>query len=311
LYDPVLGRFLSPDPYISDPSFSQSYNRYSYCLNNPLKYSDPSGDNIAFSWLGNWLIGGLDRWINKGDSFKQAFSFRNNPFIFTANFNTGNYQISNYQVDASKVAGINAGVVVNNEINDSRQSFGTITAYNPGFFDSWSESSNFVLSLSYSLVDDISVSAQSLFVGPRTKHLNGTEIVGDDRVNAFVSTAPFIAGGITSIATKESLGIIPKISIRRGKDIVGTTYDAIKPTQDWINPEKVAEYKYLLQSGKKLDPIITYKNANGIFIEDGHHRFVAYMKLGMKPNMFLRKTGGPVGFQNWIETIYQVPFLGY
>jgi len=39
----LLGRFLSPDPYVQSPNYSQSYNRYSYCLNNPLKYSDPSG----------------------------------------------------------------------------------------------------------------------------------------------------------------------------------------------------------------------------------------------------------------------------
>ncbi len=43
LYDPLLGRFLSPDPYVQDPDFSQNYNRYSYCLNNPLKYTDESG----------------------------------------------------------------------------------------------------------------------------------------------------------------------------------------------------------------------------------------------------------------------------
>ena len=44
LYDPALGRFLSPDNYVQMPDFSQSFNRYSYCLNNPLKYTDPSGD---------------------------------------------------------------------------------------------------------------------------------------------------------------------------------------------------------------------------------------------------------------------------
>ncbi len=44
LYDPALGRFLSPDPYVQSPDNSQNYNRYSYCLNNPLRYSDPSGE---------------------------------------------------------------------------------------------------------------------------------------------------------------------------------------------------------------------------------------------------------------------------
>ena len=47
LYDPIVGRFASADSLI--PSFlkSQSFNRYSYCVNNPLKYTDPSGHNYG------------------------------------------------------------------------------------------------------------------------------------------------------------------------------------------------------------------------------------------------------------------------
>ena len=43
IYDPKLGRFLQADPVIQFPHYSQSYNRYSYVLNNPLAYTDPSG----------------------------------------------------------------------------------------------------------------------------------------------------------------------------------------------------------------------------------------------------------------------------
>jgi RHS repeat-associated protein len=43
VYDPVLARFLSPDPVLQMPEYSQNFNRYSYALNNPLKYTDPSG----------------------------------------------------------------------------------------------------------------------------------------------------------------------------------------------------------------------------------------------------------------------------
>lgn len=43
VYDPTLGRFLSPDPYIQAPYNSQSFNRYAYVLNNPLSHIDPSG----------------------------------------------------------------------------------------------------------------------------------------------------------------------------------------------------------------------------------------------------------------------------
>ncbi len=42
--DPVLARFLSPENYVQAPDFTQSFNRYSYCLNNPLKYTDPTGE---------------------------------------------------------------------------------------------------------------------------------------------------------------------------------------------------------------------------------------------------------------------------
>lgn len=48
LYDPLLGRFLSPDPYVQAPDHSQSFNRYSYCMNNPLKYVDEDGE---FWWI--------------------------------------------------------------------------------------------------------------------------------------------------------------------------------------------------------------------------------------------------------------------
>ncbi len=47
LYDPLLGRFLSPDPYVQAPDFTQNLNRYSYALNNPLKYSDKSGEFVV------------------------------------------------------------------------------------------------------------------------------------------------------------------------------------------------------------------------------------------------------------------------
>lgn len=43
IYDPEIGRFLNADPIVQAPRFSQSHNRYSYVMNNPLSYTDPSG----------------------------------------------------------------------------------------------------------------------------------------------------------------------------------------------------------------------------------------------------------------------------
>ena len=51
LYDPVIARFFSPDNFVQAPEFTQSYNRYSYCLNNPLQYTDPSGESFIANFL--------------------------------------------------------------------------------------------------------------------------------------------------------------------------------------------------------------------------------------------------------------------
>lgn len=45
LYDPMLGHFLSPDPHIQSPDCPQNYNSYTYYLNNPLRYTDPTGED--------------------------------------------------------------------------------------------------------------------------------------------------------------------------------------------------------------------------------------------------------------------------
>ena len=47
MYDPVMSSFLSVDSYVQDPENSQNFNRYAYCFNNPLKYTDPSGEVVV------------------------------------------------------------------------------------------------------------------------------------------------------------------------------------------------------------------------------------------------------------------------
>src|SRR5713226_1408683 len=43
LYDPILGRFITPDSTVQNPGNGQTYNRYSYAGNNPMRYVDPTG----------------------------------------------------------------------------------------------------------------------------------------------------------------------------------------------------------------------------------------------------------------------------
>jgi len=54
IYDAKLGRFLQADPFIQAPKNTQSLNRYSYVLNNPLSYTDPSGYFSLSKFFKKW-----------------------------------------------------------------------------------------------------------------------------------------------------------------------------------------------------------------------------------------------------------------
>ncbi|WP_404366238.1 RHS repeat-associated core domain-containing protein [Corallococcus coralloides] len=59
IYDPRLMKFLSVDPVVADPGSVQAFNAYSYVLNNPTRYTDPSGfipygGTLVSRWDGDW-----------------------------------------------------------------------------------------------------------------------------------------------------------------------------------------------------------------------------------------------------------------
>jgi len=67
IYDAEVGRFLQADPVIQAPDNVQSWNAYTYCFNNPLAYTDPSGNisfrqvlGIAIAVVGTWVTMGMD-----------------------------------------------------------------------------------------------------------------------------------------------------------------------------------------------------------------------------------------------------------
>ena len=57
VYDPTLGRFLSPDPLVGNPGSAQSWNGYSYVSNSPMSFVDPSGLSQAPGAGGCDLVG--------------------------------------------------------------------------------------------------------------------------------------------------------------------------------------------------------------------------------------------------------------
>jgi len=95
-YDPELGRFIQADPRIQDLSNPQSYNRYSYCVNNPLRYTDPTG---------------LDYWGDVGGYFMGYYDV--GAGLVTGTFHTVAHPISTVEGVATAVAHpINTGKAI-------------------------------------------------------------------------------------------------------------------------------------------------------------------------------------------------------
>jgi len=66
MYDPVVAQFLSPDPYVQAPDNTQNLNRYNYCYNSPLMYTDPNGEWIHF--VVGAVVGGISNlFINRNN----------------------------------------------------------------------------------------------------------------------------------------------------------------------------------------------------------------------------------------------------
>ena len=95
MYDPVVGRMLSTDNNINGTYSILGYDRYSYALNNPLKYTDPSGENPLM--LVGAIIGGTLNVINQAlsgniSSFGEGLAYFVNGAIAGAMYATPGLQ---------------------------------------------------------------------------------------------------------------------------------------------------------------------------------------------------------------------------
>jgi hypothetical protein len=100
--------------------------------------------------------------------------------------------------------------------------YGEIRAYEPSFFDFWSESTNFFVKGLYDIIDGIWVTSQSFALGPDSRHMNGSAVYGNDRVDGFVSTVGLATGYVCAptkmavISQGSSKGLILRNSLGDG-----------------------------------------------------------------------------------------------
>ncbi|OFX58077.1 MAG: hypothetical protein A2046_16560 [Bacteroidetes bacterium GWA2_30_7] len=91
LYDPVLGRMLSPDNFLS-PQSPLGMNRYCYANNNPLKFTDPSGNMPAVVvWLiYNVVRNAIQYLVNRRNGMSNDEALQNQVWTLSYNGNMPN-----------------------------------------------------------------------------------------------------------------------------------------------------------------------------------------------------------------------------
>lgn len=136
VYDPQLHRFLQPDNNVQDPFNTQNFNRYGYVLNNPLKYTDESGEFWGF------IVGALisayvhtAQATGEGNIFKwdaatwqsAGFNVASSGATYGAT-NYANSYIDNYgshpEIESSPVkANYSSGLATGNEMSVDNSAF--------------------------------------------------------------------------------------------------------------------------------------------------------------------------------------------
>ena len=82
LYDPLLARFLAPDPFVGS-GMTNDFNRYVYCRNNPLMFTDPSGESWKSFWsdFGNAFKRDFKKTFLSGDGIEVGWNSQGGFFV--------------------------------------------------------------------------------------------------------------------------------------------------------------------------------------------------------------------------------------
>ncbi len=91
IYDPAIGRFMQADPVVQEVDNSQNFNRYSYVLNNPLSYTDPTGYYYESDYgdsVEQWAEGKQNEYANQINNTEQ-FKGKNTDGTLKGSTNDG------------------------------------------------------------------------------------------------------------------------------------------------------------------------------------------------------------------------------
>ena len=92
-------------------------------------------------------------------------------------------------------------------------------------------------------------------------------------------------------------------------NIVGSNHNTIKPTQEFVNQERVNFYAEKLKAGEAVEPIkVVNVPGKGQYIIEGHHRYVASQQTGIPVKIQVVEGQGPIGMDDWSQVQWK-PYI--
>lgn len=248
LYDAKLHRFLQPDNFVQDPSNTQNFNRYGYCWNNPLKYSDPSGE-----WI--WIVvaavvGGIVNWATHGAQFNMEGikAFGIGVVAGTIAATTGGAAFAAAGGAAAGVGGFTAGAVAGAFSSAASQMFLSI-ANNIAFGDPLMSLKQQILGIAMGAVLGGSINGISAIK-------NGKDfITGVDKTRIAVDPISTRSAGLTKTVNSE---------IKSDTKLPNTTKASTSPTTQNNTATSI---------NKELGVVDVSKNPDFRIIQDGSESF--------------------------------------
>jgi RHS repeat-associated protein len=327
-YDPVLGlyygkarmysaadkRFMAVDPFKGLITNPLTLVQYPYVMDNPLRFIDPFGLDAQISIpksIENIILTPGQSIYLDATVYGKVLDFVNDSYMYTSAQDESFVSMAKDQdrqilyTAICKLAGY-GGYVDNVTLQDQllpESSMTEVKLYNTSSF-----SKDLVQAINlYSLSHEMAVLGGATW---QENHLALLSNLASD-VN-YTFYLYLLNEAIYDSAWGSGSGCPEEIATGQsaGRDIVGTNYDAIKPTQDIINPAKVAEYANKLRAGEKLAPIEAVEiPGKGIYIIEGHHRFVASVETGIPVEIEITQNQGPIGLPNW-STVQWKSYIG-
>ncbi|MBX3717664.1 MAG: RHS repeat-associated core domain-containing protein [Burkholderiales bacterium] len=137
MYEPSLGRFVNADPLVQAPLDARSWNRYTYVMNNPLAYTDPTG----YSWWTKWrrpILAIAASFLIGPEAYNWAMGNLVNSFGGAMAINGSQFAIAQVGANAfaGAASGFAAGGIMGGNLNSALQGAvsGTLSGGTAGYF---------------------------------------------------------------------------------------------------------------------------------------------------------------------------------